>query len=124
LAYHLQLPEEEPTLSSEATIGLFRIVQEALTNIVRYAKAKNVWIELSSLPNEVLLRVRDDGIGIPDKAGHKVSHGLLGMRERVMALKGDFKIETAAGRGTSVVVRVPAATPAVSVAPALAVATK
>ena len=117
LTYHLQLPEEEPTLSSEATIGLFRIVQEALTNIVRYAKAKNVWIDLSAQPDEVSLRVRDDGIGIPEKAAHKLSHGLLGMRERVIALKGEFNIETAPGRGTSIVVRVPTAPPVAPVAP-------
>ena len=117
LTYHLQLPEEEPTLSSEATIGLFRIVQEALTNIVRYAKAKNVWIDLSAQPDEVSLRVRDDGIGIPEKAAHTLSHGLLGMRERVIALKGEFNIETAPGRGTSIVVRVPTAPPVAPVAP-------
>ncbi|HAT33959.1 MAG TPA: histidine kinase [Janthinobacterium sp.] len=80
---------------SEATltIALFRIVQESLTNITKYAKAGNVSVSLKRTGGGLTLRIIDDGIGIADDALLKpMSHGLLGMRERALLLGGSLTI--------------------------------
>lgn len=111
LAYEANVPDDdELACPPDTAIALFRIVQEALTNTVRYAKATRVEVDLVRADGELVLTVRDDGIGIPEGALHnRLSHGILGMRQRVRALKGEFSIRGAPGRGTTVEVRVPAA---------------
>ncbi|MET3131939.1 signal transduction histidine kinase [Oxalobacteraceae bacterium GrIS 1.11] len=75
------------------TIALFRIVQESLTNIAKYAKAGNVSVSLKQAGSGLTLRIIDDGIGIADDALLKpMSHGLLGMRERALLLGGTLTI--------------------------------
>ena len=105
---HISIPEEEPTWPNEVAIALFRIVQEALTNIVRYAKAQAVWVELGLSPDGVRLSVRDDGVGLASTAtAGAMSHGILGMRERIMGLGGVFRMESAPHGGTLIDVFVP-----------------
>ncbi|HEY9379942.1 MAG TPA: CHASE3 domain-containing protein, partial [Burkholderiales bacterium] len=105
---HISIPEEEPTWPNEVAIALFRIVQEALTNIVRYAKAQAVWVELGLSPDGVRLSVRDDGVGLASTAtAGAMSHGILGMRERIMGLGGVFRMESAPHGGTLIEVFVP-----------------
>jgi len=105
----INVPDDDETeYSPEVAIALFRIVQEALTNTVRYAKATRVTVDLVRDEDGVDLTVHDDGIGIPPGAiGNRLSHGILGMRQRVRALKGDFSIHGAAGQGTTISVHVP-----------------
>lgn len=99
---------DEQHLSSEAKLALFRVLQEALTNIVRHAKAKNVEIRLERTGDEVAMSVIDDGVGMnPTHAAHK-SLGLLGMRERVRAIGGELEIHSEIGKGATVTARVPA----------------
>ncbi|MBL8218528.1 MAG: sensor histidine kinase, partial [Bryobacterales bacterium] len=99
---------DEQHLSSEAKLALFRVLQEALTNIVRHAKAKNVEIRLERTGDEVAMSVIDDGVGMnPTHAAHK-SLGLLGMRERVRAIGGELEIQSEVGKGATVTARVPA----------------
>lgn len=108
LIAHISIPEEEPAWPSEVAIALFRIVQEALTNIVRYANAQHVWVELTLPPNGVRLLVRDDGVGLAATATKgTISHGILGMRERIMGLGGVFRMESDRQGGTTVDVFVP-----------------
>jgi len=108
LTPHVVVPDEEPMWPSEVAIALFRIVQEALTNIVRYAQARNVWVELSLVPEGVRLQVRDDGVGLAAAQREaQVSHGILGMRERIMGLGGLFRIESPPKGGTLVEAFVP-----------------
>ena len=108
LRAHISVPEEEPEWPSEVAIALFRIVQEALTNIVRYARARQVWVELTLERQGVRLSIRDDGIGIgAEVKTEPLSHGILGMRERVMGLGGTFRIETPAEGGTRIEAFVP-----------------
>ena len=79
----------EPTLA----IALFRIVQESLTNITKYAKASNVNVTLKREVGGLALRIIDDGVGIGhDTVAKPMSHGLLGMRERALLLGGTFLI--------------------------------
>jgi signal transduction histidine kinase len=97
----------------EDAIALFRIVQECLTNVARYAGAKEVEIRLRGGNGSQLdLEVRDDGRGITEAEVLSASSlGILGMRERVHAAGGTLEITGVPGRGTTVAVRVPVRTP-------------
>jgi PAS domain S-box-containing protein len=95
-------------LSQAQATTLFRILQEALTNVALHAGARGVTVSLEDAEDEVTLRVRDDGCGIPPEALHSAaSLGLLGMRERAVLLGGEVAVTGARGRGTTVTVRLP-----------------
>lgn len=95
-------------LSEKTSNALFRIYQEALTNIARHSGATRVDAVLSQEGNNVVLEVRDNGRGFPitDATGKKTL-GLAGMQERALMLNGDFKIESLPGQGTYVFVSIP-----------------
>ncbi len=104
-------PEEEPTLNSEAAIALFRIAQEAFTNILKHSAAKTVDITLNVDLGGIVMQISDDGRGIP--AGRLTatgSHGLASMRHRVRALGGRLDVRSPASGGTVLLVQLPAAT--------------
>src|SRR3984957_8431996 len=103
-------PEEEPKFNSEAAIALFRIAQEAFTNILKHSSAKAVDITLDLDGDAVVMRISDDGSGIPPaRLTAIVSHGLASMRHRVRALGGRLDIRISASGGTTLLVRIPAA---------------
>ena len=114
LAFELHLPGSLPRLGDEAEIALFRIAQEAVTNVARHAQAQSVSIEISTSGRHVHLVVCDDGIGIASDRLHQPGHyGLLGMRERVQALGGTLAITpTPEGGGTRIAVGIPLETTA------------
>jgi PAS domain S-box-containing protein len=88
--------------------AVFRILQEALTNVARHSGAGRVEIHLSADTNELRLEIRDDGRGIPnDQAAASQSLGLLGMRERALSLGGDLLVRGIPDVGTTVTLRVP-----------------
>lgn len=96
------VPEELP---DEHRTCIYRIVQEALRNVVRHANAKHVRIGLDQNGKELLLTIQDDGHGfVPER---ERGLGLLGMEERVTHLHGSFRIESTPGVGTSVWVELP-----------------
>jgi two-component system, NarL family, sensor histidine kinase UhpB len=106
--FHLETPEPEIIVDRECALALFRIFQEALTNITRHAQAANVWIQLADTDKVYVLTIRDDGIGISDTDLHKpTSHGLRGVRERARQLGGDVTVSGEAGIGTTLVVSIP-----------------
>ncbi|MBQ5950474.1 CHASE3 domain-containing protein [Massilia sp. ST3] len=94
-------------------IALFRITQEALNNIAKYAKARSVIVNLTREEDGWDLEITDDGIGIPEGAMTKSkSHGLLGMRERALLLGGTLEVERGVnGVGTCVRAWIPAQAP-------------
>ncbi len=95
-------------LDQERSIALFRILQEALTNIARHSKAKSVEVQLTMLEKNIVLTVHDNGVGIaPDRIVDLRSFGLIGIRERVHQLGGNVTIDGAQGKGTLVSVTVP-----------------
>jgi PAS domain S-box-containing protein len=100
-------------LGSEAETTLYRIAQEALTNVAKHARAKNVDVLLERRPDHVLLIVEDDGVGfeIGDPGAARHGFGLLGMQERAALVGASLEIESAPGRGTTILVRMAAATP-------------
>lgn len=93
-------------------IALYRIVQEALTNAARHARARRVWIRLSREGQRLRCLIRDDGVGFDSRAARRLRRrgglGLLGMRERLNALGGRIQIRSGPGRGTELVVTIPA----------------
>ncbi|MGA8597221.1 MAG: ATP-binding protein [Bryobacteraceae bacterium] len=96
------LPEDIP---DEHKTCIYRIVQEALHNIARHAKAKNVRIQLTQSSDSLLLTIQDDGQGFAPEREKGV--GLLGMEERVTHLGGSFHVDSAPGRGTSIRIELP-----------------
>ncbi len=94
--------------NNETATALFRIVQEALTNVVRHAQATQVHIGLRAQADQVVLTVQDNGVGF-DSSLRKSGVGLVGMRERCSAIGGKFCITSQVGQGTRVEVSVPLA---------------
>ena len=95
-----RLPEEVETV-------LYRIVQEALTNIVKHAQASRVSIVITQKPGAVGAVIEDDGRGFDPDQSVDGGIGLIGMRERVALLDGSMTIEAAPGKGTTLVIEVP-----------------
>ncbi|WP_082493529.1 CHASE3 domain-containing protein [Massilia sp. Leaf139] len=104
-------------------IALFRIVQESLNNIAKYARASSVIVHLAREDGTLALEVTDDGVGIaPDALTRSKSHGLLGMRERALLLGGKLDVERGVnGVGTCVRAWIPAAAAAAAAAEGVAV---
>ncbi len=95
--------ELEPVqLKPSAELTAYRLVQEAFTNIAKYAQARHVQVRLAANGHTVEVSVRDDGCGFDPGRREPSSHGLLGMRYRVEAEGGRFWLESAPGRGTSI----------------------
>lgn len=99
---------EDLLVDRERATALFRICQEALINVVRHAQATGVVIQVTRTAGQVVLRVEDNGRGIPeDRIEDPHSLGLLGMRERVTSFGGQFHIKGTPGAGTTLSVGIP-----------------
>ncbi|TFW08520.1 response regulator [Oxalobacteraceae bacterium OM1] len=120
----LALDDMELIVDDTRATALFRIVQESLNNVFRHARATRVEIEVRTANGRVYMRVADNGVGIQPGSRRKAnSFGLVGMKERVSTLGGDFALDTTQGSGTAVVVSIPLATqgtPLAEAAPVLA----
>jgi signal transduction histidine kinase len=101
-------PNEELHLTPESSITVFRIVQEALTNIVKHARAQRVEVTVEPRAPWLILRIRDDGVGLPlERLRALRAHGLAAMRQRAAGLGGYWQVHRPAGGGTEVEVRLP-----------------
>jgi signal transduction histidine kinase len=107
IAAHLESRLPEARLPSEIETVLYRVVQEALTNVVKHAQAEHVSVILHSKPGRVAIVIEDDGRGF-GAGGEPDGIGLLGMRERVGLVGGSLAVESSSGVGTTIVVEVPA----------------
>ena len=98
----------ESRIGGNAATTIFRIVQEALTNVARHSRARHVEVRLVEKDNALLLTVRDDGVGITEEqAGGPASFGLIGLRERVKGLDGTLAIHGEPGEGTVLSATIP-----------------
>lgn len=96
------------TLSAEQTVEILHIAQETLTNVRKHSRANNVDISLGRDGSDLLLRIKDDGIGLSDeRVAETTGHGLQNMRERAMALHGNIRMERNGASGTIVTLRLP-----------------
>jgi signal transduction histidine kinase len=108
LKYIERYPPTELQLTPEASIAIFRIVQEALTNILKHARAQTAEISLELQGSWLVLRMRDDGVGLPlERLQTLRSHGLAAMRQRATGLGGRLQVTHPAPHGTEIEVRMP-----------------
>jgi PAS domain S-box-containing protein len=103
----VDVPEQLPALADNKAIGLFRVLQEALTNVMRHAQAHTVEVGLHVDQGMLCLSISDDGCGFVVDAARATSFGLVGMRERVLMLGGSLALHSAPGEGTTLSVRIP-----------------
>ncbi|MEO8125831.1 MAG: CHASE3 domain-containing protein [Bryobacteraceae bacterium] len=101
-----RFPEGDVVLSDEASIAVFRVVQEALTNVLKHAKAKEVHLEMTLGDDQLKLEIRDNGIGMSG-ATPAGGHGMLSMRHRMTSLGGTTQIAAAPGGGTAIHIALP-----------------
>jgi signal transduction histidine kinase len=111
----VSVTENVGRLDAETETALYRIVQEALHNVVKHAQAHTVNIQLARENDIVRLLVEDDGVGMPTKSSNSRGHsfGLAGIKERVKSMKGTVRVQSAKGKGTRLEVSVPSLAPAV-----------
>ena len=108
LAHVERYPQQELTLTSQASIAVFRIVQEALANVLKHARASMVEVAIEIAPPALLIRVQDDGVGIPlERLRPLQAHGLAAMRHRARGLGGQCQVQRPPGGGTRIEVRLP-----------------
>jgi signal transduction histidine kinase len=111
-------------LSPDVEASAYRVIQEALTNVVKHAHAETCRVYLQRLVNTVLVTIEDDGVGFDaaavQQAGARAGLGLVGIRERVAQCRGTLRLESAPGKGTRLTIEL-SAPPAVAIAEARAV---
>jgi len=99
------IPDHVP---SEVAFCIFRVLQEAVSNAVKHARARHVTVALRDGGDEIRLEVVDDGIGFdPDAAMTSPGLGLISMRERLSLVRGDMTVESRPGRGATIRASVP-----------------
>jgi len=102
---------EEYDIPSSLVIAIFRVIQESMTNVRKYANATEVVIKIEYLSDRINVVIRDNGKGfdvekvLSEKNG--VAFGIVGMRERIQLLKGKFEVKSVIGKGTEVIISVP-----------------
>jgi PAS domain S-box-containing protein len=98
---------EDESVPVEIRHDLMRIAQEAISNALRHAKSTAISVTLRSDPPNLVLQVKDNGVGMTTKAETREGFGFVNMRARVKKLKGTLNIRTVPGHGTNIIVRVP-----------------
>lgn len=107
---NLKMLPPDPEVSENISIVIYRIVQEAVTNVARHSRASKVWVNLNVKKSNIHLIIKDNGIGIaPDKINNPESFGLMGIRDRVRTYEGDLDIRGSEGEGTTLTVQIPIA---------------
>lgn len=106
-ALKLNLPEEDLELAQKSSIAMYRIAQESINNIAKYAAANTVSVSLSCEGSALVLEILDDGVGFDARHMRPQSHGLPGMRQRMVGLGGTLQVESQIGKGTRVRARLP-----------------
>ena len=94
-------------VTPSVSLAIYRIVQEGITNAVRHARARHVWISVQSTDGHIDARVEDDGIGLPAQPVEQGHFGLRGLRERVAKLDGSFKVSARTPQGVVVEATLP-----------------
>lgn len=103
----VQVPDNLPSLPDATAIGLFRILQESLTNVMRHAEAHTVELSLTLSDGVLCMCIADDGKGFNLRAERPASFGLVGMRERVLIMGGQLHLDTLPGEGTTLRIHIP-----------------
>lgn len=107
LGFSIMTNLEMTELDDSAQLTIYRLVQESLTNIGKYAQARQVVVTLHSYASHVEVEVRDDGVGFDKDRITPSTHGLTGMRHRVEAAGGKLTITSTPGKGTVIAASLP-----------------
>ena len=108
LQYSERYPQDELLLTPEASIAVFRIVQEGLANVLKHAHASNVEVSIAIAPPWLIVRVQDDGVGVSLERLRAVrSHGLAAMRQRARSLGGQWSAQRLSAGGSRIEARLP-----------------
>lgn len=108
LQLHLSLPEHSPPLHGDAAIAIFRVLQEALTNVAKHAHAKHLDVRAQREGSMLTVIIADDGVGLRATDHNKTgSHGFASMRHRIQSVGGQFIVRDHVPSGTEIEVRVP-----------------
>ncbi len=106
--FNCKTGDDEMGLTENVRILLYRIVQEAVTNIVKHARAKHIDVSLKQMGSKVCLQVKDDGVGFDTTQFVSIQHiGLLAMKDSVEMMGGTITIKSALGKGTRIEVTCP-----------------
>jgi len=101
-------PEKDIKITGQIATAIFRVCQEAFTNIARHSLAKNIFVSIKIIEENIILIIEDDGTGFdPVSIQIKKSFGILGMRERILSLDGKFELISSHGKGTKIIVSLP-----------------
>jgi signal transduction histidine kinase len=103
----LNLPEDTSTVDETISLIAYRVVQESLNNASKYAQATKVSVDINTDGNYLKLEIEDNGKGFDVSSLHGDTHGLAGMRHRVLAIGGKFEITSAINQGTTTWVMIP-----------------
>ena len=103
----VDLPETLPALDEEKTLAVFRIIQESLTNIRKYADAGHVEVSMQVREGDIHVRIADDGRGFDNDSVRPGSHGISGMRHRAQMFGGNLQVVSTPGEGTVITARIP-----------------
>ncbi|MCX7942243.1 MAG: sensor histidine kinase [Dictyoglomaceae bacterium] len=98
---------QQEKINKDLSINIFRIIQEGLTNIIKHAQARNIFLEIKEEGENILITIKDDGIGFDvEKIWEKVKEGralgILGIKERVELFNGNMEIKSKKGEGTEI----------------------
>jgi len=96
-----------PTVRGDTKLAVFRVCQEALTNVQRHSRATKVAVSLRRCDDDLVIAIEDDGVGFEGGVNTRGSLGLLGMQERAEAMGGSLSVESGPGEGTRIVLRTP-----------------
>lgn len=107
LPIEMSFPDRELNLNAEQSLALFRVAQESLNNIRKYAKASQVWLSLSEEAGEVCLSIRDNGVGFDTQDIELHGHGIAGMKHRAQMFNGKLLLSSSPGQGTRIKVHLP-----------------
>jgi len=116
LAAHFDAEDAPHELSPDTETACFRVGQEAITNVLRHARAQNLWVRLYHATGRLALSVRDDGRGfdldaVRSRAASGASLGLVSMEERIALAAGSLELRSAPGQGTLLVALFPLSRP-------------
>jgi PAS domain S-box-containing protein len=105
-----RIQEDNFSIDNESAYAIYRVIQEALTNIRNHSQASYVAVKISGTPSSFSITMKDNGIGVSqEKINDHRSFGIIGMRERIVGMKGSITFKGVEGKGTSIHLKVPVA---------------
>lgn len=107
LKIHFTSNEADRRFDTNFEVGIFRLVQEAVNNCIRHAKTSEVWVKVEWMRDRVNIAVKDYGCGFDTNEVKTKSFGLIGMQERIALLKGEMKVQSTVGEGTTLLFKIP-----------------